>query len=102
MGRSWPLQSGQPFGAETKLKMRISERNGSAISFPPYSPRLDRKSLMESSHPVHQQPLSYDGTVGCGHADPAGLVFVKPGPAPLELAVAGPTLAGLFVDRSVA
>jgi hypothetical protein len=45
---------------------------------------------------------SYDGTVGCGHADPAGLVFVKPGPALLVLAVAGPTLSGLLACRRVA
>ena len=32
IGRSWPLHSAQPLGAKTKLMIRISDRNGSAIS----------------------------------------------------------------------
>src|SRR5687768_13894847 len=40
MGRSCPLHNAQPFGAKTKLMMRISERNGSAMFF--YSQRVSR------------------------------------------------------------
>jgi hypothetical protein len=31
MGRDWPLQKAQPFGGKLKLKILISDKNGSAI-----------------------------------------------------------------------
>jgi hypothetical protein len=31
MGKNWPLQVAQPFGAKPKLKILISDKNGSAI-----------------------------------------------------------------------
>src|SRR5215211_8380492 len=33
IGSSWPLHKAQPFGANTKLMILISDRNGSAIDF---------------------------------------------------------------------
>src|SRR5258706_333843 len=36
MGRSCPLHNAQPFGAKPKLKILISERNGSAMVFYSY------------------------------------------------------------------
>src|ERR687888_86131 len=51
IGRSWPLHSAHPFGAKTKLMMRISDRNGSAIGAPP---------LVD----WHRSLLDYDGGVG--------------------------------------
>ena len=34
MGRSWPSQNAQPFGAKLKPKMRISATKGSAMVTP--------------------------------------------------------------------
>src|SRR4051812_18369741 len=36
MGKSWPLLRAHPFGANTKLMILISDKNGSAIHGPPY------------------------------------------------------------------
>src|SRR5687768_17278297 len=44
MGINWPLHSAQPFGAKPKLKILISDRNGSA-TLPPIGPAALRSRV---------------------------------------------------------
>jgi hypothetical protein len=37
MGKNCPLHNAQPFGAKAKLMILISDRNGSAMIFTPWS-----------------------------------------------------------------
>src|SRR6186997_1171760 len=73
MGKSWPLQRAHPFGAKTKLMIRISDRNGSAIG-------------------VSSQRLAENQLAGVGQ-----LVLFPGGPVPMNAAAVAGASAYAFV-----